>query len=172
MDAVSMKSLFKNGLCVKAGALTLLMSMTAVAENQAFSTLLTVSNGDEKIVLDLEIAACPGERVRGLQGRTSLDDNAGMLFLIEPVDRVSMWMKDTYIPLDILFVDAEDRIVGLVESTTPMSLRSINSPQVVAAVVETKAGFISRSGIRLGQSVRYDISDAVLDRNCSVKDRV
>jgi uncharacterized membrane protein (UPF0127 family) len=95
-----------------------------------------------------------------------------MLFLIEPVDRVSMWMKDTYIPLDILFVDAEDRIVGLVESTTPMSLRSINSPQVVAAVVETKAGFISRSGIRLGQSVRYDISDAVLDRNCSVKDRV
>lgn len=158
--------MFKYGPSVKAGALSLLMSMGAVAENQVFSTLLTVSTGHEKIVLDLEIAACPGERVRGLQGRTSLDDNAGMLFLIEPVDRVSMWMKDTYIPLDILFVDAEDRVVGLVESTTPMSLRSISSPQVVAAVVEVNAGFIRRSGIRMGQRLQYKLPEKLLERDC------
>ena len=149
-----------------AGALFLLLSFSANAEEKTHSTALTVSQGDEKIVLDLEIAACAKQRIRGLQGRTSLKDNSGMLFLIDPADKVSMWMKDTFIPLDILFVDADDRVVGLVESTTPLSLRSINSPQVVAAVVEVNAGFIRRSGIQLGHSVQYDLPDEMLVRRC------
>ncbi len=132
------------------------------------STALAVGYGNEEIVLNLEIAACTEQRIRGLQGRTSLEENTGMLFLIDPVDKVSMWMKDTVIPLDILFVDAGNRVVGLVESTTPMSLRSITSPQVVAAVVEVNAGFIRRSGVRVGHSVRYELPEEVLERHCDV----
>ncbi len=166
MDALSMSVLSKFGAVSVAGALILLLSMSVAAEKQPLSTALTVSLGSEKIVLQLEIAACPGERIRGLQGRTSLKDDAGMLFLINPVDKVSMWMKDTFIPLDILFVDADDRVVGLVESTTPMSLRSISSPQVVAAVVEVNAGFIRRSGVRLGHRLQYDLPDNIHERDC------
>jgi uncharacterized protein len=168
MDALSMSTLSKYGAVSVAGALILLLSLSVAAEKQSLSTALTVSLGSEKIVLQLEIAACPGERIRGLQGRTSLKDDGGMLFLINPVDKVSMWMKDTYIPLDILFVDADDRVVGLVESTTPLSLRSISSPQVVAAVVEVNAGFIRRSGVQLGHRLQYDLPDNIHERDCSV----
>lgn len=163
---MSVKSFLRNKPGAVAGGLFVLLSISANAEEKTHSTALTVSQGDEKIVLNLEIAACAQQRIRGLQGRTSLDDDAGMLFLIDPVDKVSMWMKDTFIPLDILFVDADDRVVGVVESTTPLSLRSISSPQVVAAVVEVNAGFIRRSGIRLGHSVQYDLPDEILAHQC------
>lgn len=168
MDAMGMKALFRDKQDFIAGALAMLVSMSAAAEKQTLSTELTVNQGNETIVLNLEVAACPRERIRGLQGRTSLEDDAGMLFLIDPVDKVSMWMKDTYIPLDILFVDADYRVVGLVESTTPLSLRSISSPQLVAAVVEVNAGFIRRSGIRLGHSVQYHLPEKMLERHCDV----
>ncbi len=163
---MSVKVYLKNKLGAAAGALVLLVSVSAGAEKQPVSTALTVGQGNEKIVLNLEIAACADERIRGLQGRTSLEDDAGMLFLINPVDRVSMWMKDTFIPLDILLVDADNRVVGLVESTTPLSLRSISSPQVVAAVVEVNAGFIRRSGVRLGHRLQYELPDEIRAHHC------
>jgi uncharacterized membrane protein (UPF0127 family) len=158
----------KIALGTAATALFLLFSQLATAGNKVYSTALAVGYGNEEIVLNLEIAACIEQRITGLQGRTSLEEGAGMLFLIDPVDKVSMWMKDTVIPLDILFVDAGNRVVGLVESTTPMSLRSITSPQVVAAVVEVNAGFIRRSGVRVGHSVRYELPEEVLERDCDV----
>ena len=165
---MSVKVYSRNRLTALAGVLVLLLSVSVAAEKQSLSTALIVNQGNEKIVLNLEIAACPRQRLRGLQGRTSLEDDAGMLFLIDPVDKVSMWMKDTYIPLDILFVDADYRVVGLVESTTPLSLRSISSPQLVAAVVEVNAGFIRRSGIQLGHSVQYHVPEKMLERHCDV----
>jgi uncharacterized membrane protein (UPF0127 family) len=163
---MNIKAYSGNKLGAAAGVLALVLSISATAERQPLSTALTVSRGNEVIILNLEIAVCALQRIRGLQGRYSLEEDAGMLFLIDPVDKVSMWMKDTFIPLDILFVDADDRVVGLVESTTPLSLRTISSPQVVAAVVEVNAGFIRRSGIRLGHSVHYDLPDEMLEHHC------
>ena len=160
--------MYKDKPGIVAGTLALLLSMSAVAEQAILSTVLTVNQGSEAIVLNLEVAACTKQRIRGLQGRTSLADDAGMLFLIEPVDKVSMWMKDTYIPLDILFVDADDRVVGIVESATPLSLRSISSPRPVAAVVEVNAGFIRRSGIQVGHRVDYHLPVDTLERQCGV----
>ena len=163
---MNLKTSLKYRLVAIAGGMSLLSSLVVCAQQAVLFAALTVNPGDNQVVLNLEVAACEHQRVRGLQGRTSLAEDAGMLFLIDPVDKVSLWMKDTYIALDILFVDANYRIVGLVESATPLSLRSIDSPRDVAAVVEVKAGFIQRSGVRLGQKVHYTLSGSALAHHC------
>ncbi len=153
-------------LSLIAGILILLQSLSVFAGPQAFFIEFTVNQEDEAIVLNLEVAVCARQRSLGLQGRTSLADDAGMIFLIEPVEKVSMWMKDTYIPLDIMFIDTNDRIVGLEEAATPLTLRSINSPQAVAVVVEVNAGFIRRSGVQVGHKVHYQLPAGVLEHRC------
>jgi uncharacterized membrane protein (UPF0127 family) len=101
----------------------------------------------------VELAATPEQRIQGLQGRRSLAAGAGMLFRFDPPEAVAMWMKNTYVPLDMLFIDRAGRIVGIAEDTVPLSLELIRAPQPVTGVVEVNAGTVRRLGIRVGDRI-------------------
>lgn len=104
---------------------------------------------------DVEIASTPEARARGLQHRRSLAADAGMLFLFGAPQPVTMWMKDTFVPLDMLFLAADGRIVAIAENTQPQSLALIRAPEPVSAVLELNAGTARKQGIGVGDHVVF-----------------
>jgi hypothetical protein len=117
-----------------------------------FAEIAVVTAGG-RVRFRVELAETPEQRIQGLQGRRSLAADAGMLFRFEPPEAVAMWMKNTYVPLDMLFVDRAGRIVGIAQNTEPLSLALIRAPQPVTAVVEVNAGTVRRLGIRIGDRI-------------------
>jgi hypothetical protein len=107
----------------------------------------------------VEIAATADQRAQGLMFRRQLAADAGMLFLFGASKERAMWMKNTLIPLDMLFIDEAGRIVRIEERTVPQSTRSIFSGGPVAAVLELNAGTASRLAIRPGDRVRHSAFD-------------
>jgi uncharacterized membrane protein (UPF0127 family) len=95
------------------------------------------------------------EQRKGLMYRRTMPANAGMLFLYDNGSRVTMWMSNTYIPLDMLFIAADGRITHIVERTVPMSTELIGSNGPVRAVLELNGGTASRLGIEVGDKVRH-----------------
>ncbi|MCW5700701.1 MAG: DUF192 domain-containing protein [Rhodospirillales bacterium] len=111
--------------------------------------------GGSETLFHVEIAATPAQRSQGLQHRYALDADAGMLFLFDRPQPVAMWMKDTYISLDMLFLEADGRIVAIARHTKPQSLEVIRAPVPVAAVLEINAGTTREQGIRVGDRIVY-----------------
>lgn len=103
--------------------------------------------------LDVEVARTPAQRARGLMFRTTMDADAGMLFIYDSPREVGMWMKNTILPLDMVFIAADGRIAHVVAHTTPMSEATIASRGPVRAVLELLAGAAKRLGIRRGDRV-------------------
>ena len=99
------------------------------------------------------IAEDDARRARGLMFVRELGEQEGMLFIYGQQHPVSMWMKNTYISLDMLFVGADGRVERVVENTEPESLKTIESKTPVLAVVELKAGTAARLKIRPGARV-------------------
>jgi hypothetical protein len=98
-----------------------------------------------------------GERqMQGLMFVRDLPANEGMLFVHDRPRIASMWMKNTFIPLDMLFIDARGRIVTIHENTTPHSLDPLSSGQAVLAVLELRGGEVARRGIRRGDRVVHE----------------
>ena len=89
---------------------------------------------------EVYLAVSPAQRRRGLMYVRSLPERAGMLFVHEYDDRHSMWMKNTFIPLDMLFVRADGSVASIVRDTEPQSLRSIEATEPVRYVLELNAG--------------------------------
>jgi uncharacterized protein len=96
----------------------------------------------------VEVAATSEHRSRGLMFRWRLADDAGMLFIFDRVQHVSMWMRNTFIPLTMLFIRDDGTVARVVDSTRPLSDDSILSGEPVRAVLELAAG----SGTRLNLS--------------------
>ena len=96
------------------------------------------------------------QRANGLMFRTELAPDAGMLFVFDTVGPMTMWMKNTYISLDMLFVAADGRISRIARNTTPFSERMIASGGPVRAVLELRGGTASKLGIKPGDRVRSD----------------
>lgn len=103
----------------------------------------------------VEIADTIEERARGLMHRRTLPQDQGMLFNFQVEDRVGMWMKNTHIPLDMLFVSRQGRIVAIAADTQPMSERVISSGGPAFAVIELSAGAARRIGAAVGDLVRH-----------------
>lgn len=99
------------------------------------------------------IADTESRRQRGLMFVRRMDPSAGMLFIYPRVQPVAMWMKNTFIPLDMLFVAADGRVVRVAAHTTPQSLESIPAGQDVLGVVELNAGVAEKLKIRAGAQV-------------------
>jgi uncharacterized protein len=106
-------------------------------------------------ILAVEIADTPSLRERGLMFRHRLAADRGMLFLYERVQPVAMWMKNTYIPLDMIFVRADGSVANVVTGTVPHSLDTIQSREPVLAVLEVAAGGAGRLGIGPGTVIRH-----------------
>jgi uncharacterized membrane protein (UPF0127 family) len=101
-------------------------------------------------LLDIWIAETPEQRARGLMFIRQLGEYEGMLFPGREPAILRMWMKNTYIPLDMLFIGADARIIGIAERTTPLSEATISSPGPALAVLELNGGFAARHGIGTG----------------------
>jgi uncharacterized protein len=108
----------------------------------------------------VELAATPGERARGLMHRRSMRPDHGMLFDFHTPQPVAFWMKDTPLPLDMLFLDARGTVVQVEADTVPYSEAAIPSREPVRAVLELNAGTAKRLGIAPGARVRHPIFGA------------
>ncbi|MCB0805013.1 MAG: DUF192 domain-containing protein [Bacteroidales bacterium] len=119
---------------------------------------LTFYNAEDStaiVTIDIEIADNDQERSRGLMYRKSMQDDQGMLFVMEREQPQSFWMRNTYISLDIVFLDKDLRIVTIQRNTEPQSLTSIPSFKPAKYVVEIVAGFCRQHGISEGDIVKY-----------------
>ena len=101
----------------------------------------------------IEIARTPREHSQGLMFRRRLAADAGMLFVYDPPRPISMWMRNTYIPLDMIFIAPTGRISHIVERTVPLSTENIPSRGTVRGVLELNAGTVARLGIQPGHIV-------------------
>jgi len=120
--------------------------------------LIETSSGSHEIAVDLAVS--PDQRAQGLMFRQELGKDEGMLFLY-PSDRIAtMWMKNTLIPLDMLFIAADGRVVRITERTVPQSTETISSEEPVRAVLELNGGTAARLGIEAGAVVRLPASAA------------
>ncbi len=103
--------------------------------------------------IDIEIANNDETRTRGLMYRSSMKENQGMLFIFPREDYQSFWMKDTVIPLDMIFVNAKKEIVTIHKNTTPYSLKGYPSDEPAKYVVEVNAGFTDKYNIEIGDKI-------------------
>jgi uncharacterized membrane protein (UPF0127 family) len=102
-------------------------------------------------------ADTPQREQQGLMFIRDLDEHAGMIFEFAGNPHPIMWMKNTYIPLDLLFINQHGRIEYIAAQATPLSLSLIQSPQPALAVLELKGGACDRFGIKIGDQVVHPI---------------
>ncbi len=113
------------------------------------------SSGRQPQLFDVWVADSPARRSQGLMFVRDLPKDSGMLFLFGEPQPVSMWMKNTFISLDMLFIAADGRIIRIAERTEPQSLRTIESGGEATAVLEIAGGECARRKIRVGDSVQH-----------------
>lgn len=106
-------------------------------------------------VVAVEVARSEPQRTRGLMGRRFMPEDRGMLFLFDRPQIISMWMKNTYIPLDMVFVGQDGRVVSIAANAEPFSEAIVSSSGPAVAVVEINGGVARRMGMRVGDRVRH-----------------
>ena len=117
---------------------------------------LEIADGKKvKHTFDVWLADSPSRQAQGLMFVRSLPALRGMLFVHESPKPISMWMKNTYIPLDMVFIDGQGRIQEIVEQTKPHSLAIISSKDPALAVLEIAGGEAKRLGLHPGQRVLH-----------------
>jgi hypothetical protein len=124
----------------------------ALAASEKLETLLIrVSGGNVKF--NVEVARTPKEQEMGLMFRRKLPKDRGMLFIYPYQSIVRMWMKNTHIPLDMVFINSKGIVKKIVERTVPFSLSVISSGEAVRAVLELNGGTSNRIGLKRGDQV-------------------
>lgn len=137
----------------------LVISLAVFAQNAAQPKLRTTplkieTSGGDLYSLNVETALSEGERERGLMFRENMNDDEGMLFFFPKDDVIRMWMKNTKLPLDMIFIDADGMVARIAEHAVPQSLAIISSGAPVRAVLEVKAGTVRRLQVKQGNLVR------------------
>jgi uncharacterized membrane protein (UPF0127 family) len=118
---------------------------------------LVFTDAEGQPSIELELALTNAERERGLMYRRELSADSGMLFVWEKEDLRSFWMRNTCIPLDMLFIDAQNRIVGILEQVPVLSEQGRSVPCPARFVLEVNAGFCRSHGIRPGQHINVSL---------------
>lgn len=118
---------------------------------------IIVETGYGPVEFSVELALTPADRSTGLMNRQSMPETHGMLFRFERTRQVLMWMKNTPLPLDMVFINEEGVVAGIAADTTPFSEAIIPSPGPVRYVLELNAGTAARTGIRAGDKVRHRV---------------
>lgn len=116
---------------------------------------ISILSSGHRYKFDVEVADRDELRARGLMFRTKMGDHNGMLFFFKKNQMVIMWMKNTFIPLDILFINQEGVIVHIAKSTVPESLDHISSQMSVISALEVNAGITNRLNIRVGDKIDH-----------------
>jgi uncharacterized membrane protein (UPF0127 family) len=112
-------------------------------------------NGNILKEIDIEVAVSQKEKERGLMFRKSMHEDQGMLFIFEKEGLRSMWMKNTYVSLDIVFVNGKREIITIYKNTVPLSTHPMSSHKDAVYVVEVVAGFCDTYKINIGDRIRF-----------------
>jgi hypothetical protein len=136
--------------------LVVFIVLSSVSACQAQPKVTISTKANREVVFLVEIADTAGKRQMGLQYRQNLADDRGMIFVFPAESLQSFWMKNTPISLDMIFINRDRKIVGIVEKTVPFSLdsRSVTAPSQY--VLEINGGLARRYGIQTGDSVRFE----------------
>jgi uncharacterized membrane protein (UPF0127 family) len=133
------------------GALALIVTLGRAGTAEL--SRLTIDSGQGAQMFNVELATTPDQMQVGLMFRQKLAPDAGMLFVYPSEQQVAFWMKNTVIPLDMLFIAGNGKIRRIVERTIPLSTAVIPSVDEVRAVLEVNGGTAARLGIKPGDVV-------------------
>jgi uncharacterized protein len=128
----------------------------ALAQAASFQTLEIATKSGVQI-FSVEMATTEDEKQKGLMYRRELADGKGMLFDFSPEQQISMWMKNTYISLDMIFIRADGRVLRIAENTEPESTAIISSGGLARGVLEVPAGTARKYGIAPGDRVSHPL---------------
>ncbi|WP_295129399.1 DUF192 domain-containing protein [uncultured Chitinophaga sp.] len=136
---------------------------TTTASAPAFNkqgelSFISKATGDTIRSIDVELATTNEQRATGLMYRKSMDESQGMLFIFPEAGQQSFYMKNTYISLDIVYVNADKEIVSVQKYATPLSEESLPSYKDAMYVVEVNAGFIDKHKIVFGDKIAFTTS--------------
>lgn len=138
-------------------ALALVVASAGAVYAQALEALSIVGQGGQAQRFQVEVARNDADRAQGLMFRRSMPADHGMLFDFGRVEPVSMWMQNTYLPLDMLFIRRDGTIARIAANTEPLSTRTIPSGEAVLAVLELNAGTAARLGIKPGDRIEHPL---------------
>ncbi len=113
-------------------------------------------------VFYVEIAKTPEQREKGLMHRKNLKENEGMFFIFEEEDKYWFWMKNTFIPLDIIWISAGRKVVDVSKNNQPQNLNPITPSVKAKYVLEINAGLAEKFGIKPGDEVVFNAPDPLL----------
>ena len=135
-----------------------LLALALLAPASGFATgtgtlVIKTASGDHNF--NIEVATTQQEQALGLMFRRSLPENAGMLFLYDPPQPAAMWMKNTLIPLDMVFIAPDGRVLRIESNAEPLSTTVIPSEGDISAVLELNGGEADKIGLRRGDRVIY-----------------
>lgn len=133
--------------------LLLLIGTVAACANEP-RVVIPAPAGDVSVTV--EIAATPAKRNFGLMYRKDLGPDAGMLFVFDETSEHSFWMKNTPLPLDMIFLDEDRRIVGIVRDATPFTTTSRTVGKPSRYVLEVHGGFSAKHGLADGAQARFE----------------
>jgi uncharacterized membrane protein (UPF0127 family) len=141
------------------GAVGLAVSLLAAVPAAVAQTLekLAIQTATGTRSFDVEVMRTDEERAKGLMNRRYLPAERGMLFDFKVEQPVSMWMMNTYIPLDMLFIRKDGTIARIAEMTEPLSTRTIASGENVLGVLEINGGLSAKLGIKPGDKVQHSL---------------
>lgn len=133
---------------------------TPVNDGPAFKkegilAFISKEKGDTISTVDIEIAETDEERAKGLMDRKTMTDTQGMLFIFPAPEEQSFWMKNTYISLDIMYVDENYEIVSIQKYAAPLSEESLPSFKKAQYVVEVIAGYTDLKKIKYGDKIAF-----------------
>ncbi len=114
---------------------------------------LKIETKNGPVLLNVEVADTEPKREQGLMFRRKLGQGEGMVFLFDDEHEITMWMKNTYIPLDMVFIGADWRIVNIAYSAEPFSTDIISSMRPASRVIEIEAGQAKKLGLAIGNAV-------------------
>lgn len=136
--------------------LLLLLSAAPLSSQEGLEPL-TIESGGKSHAFHVEVMRTDEQRARGLMFRRYLAADRGMLFDFKTEQNVAMWMKNTYLPLDMIFIARDGRVISVAENTEPMSERVIPSGGPALSVLEVNAGTAARLGLKAGDRVRHKL---------------
>lgn len=121
--------------------------------------VLSGSTGEVIKDIAIEIADTEAKRNKGLMYRRSIPENTGMLFIFEKASMQTFWMRNTYVSLDIIFLNEAMEIVTIRSNTVPFSEVSVNSSRPAQYVLEMVSGYCAANGIKVGDKIKYSRTD-------------
>ncbi|MCC6933626.1 MAG: DUF192 domain-containing protein [Deltaproteobacteria bacterium] len=145
--------------------LLLLCSCSPSANNPQINIKLQKADNSLLKEIRAEIVYTRTGRNYGMMYRKQMDENAAMLFLFSNMEPRSFWMKNTYLPLDIVFVDEGKKIVSIAKNTQPLSVQNIPSGKPAKYVLELLGGFCDRHGLKEGDQLVFEIPGNIIIEN-------